>query len=513
MGSKQSAWWWIPGVLLIFVFFAFTRLYNVTFLPIFTDEAIYIRWSQIGSRDAAWRFISLVDGKQPLYTWIAMVFMRLTPDPVFAGRLVSVLAGLGSFIGMFFLGRETLRSAKIGVTASILYLISPFALVYDRMALYDSLTAMFSIWNLYLAILLVRRVRLDIALIFGMTLGLGMLNKSIGFLGLYMVPATILFFDFRKGSRVARFMKWCLYVGIAAVISQAMYSILRLSPLFNMVAQKDSVFIYPLHEWTRHPLEFFEGNIRGLFDWLINYLTWPVWIAVLLPIFTIWKQTREKLLLYIWWLAPFMALALFGRVLYPRFILFMTMPLLVLAALTVDSIVKRWGKTIFGIIVLVALVFPSVWTDYLLLTQPTHALIPQADRGQYINDWPAGWGIREVNDFILKESYKGNVVVYTEGTFGLLPYGLEIWLVDKPNIEIRGIWPLTETPPQEVLESVKLHPTYLVANEPKDVPRGWPLTLLASYPKGLRSDRTLRLYKIEMVATSSASPLKSSKNP
>jgi len=496
MASKRGVTRWVVGGVVILGLFALTRIYNLTYLPIFTDEAIYIRWSQIGSRDAAWRFISLVDGKQPLYTWIAMVLMRLIADPVLAGRLVSVLAGLGSLVGMFFLGREIFRSARIGIIASILYLISPFALVYDRMALYDSLTAMTSIWSFYFAILLIQRVRLDIAFIFGVTLGLGMLNKTSGFLSLYMVPATLIFFDLRKRDRLKRLGWWVILVGVAAFISLAMYSILRLSPLFHMVGQKDAVFVYPFQEWTRHPTEFFMGNIRGLFDWLINYLTWPVWIAVLLPAFTFWKHPREKLLLYVWWFAPFVALALFGRVLYPRFILFMTMPLLVLASLTINSIIQRWGKTVLGVILLGVLIFPSVWTDYLLLTQPTHALIPQADRGQYINDWPAGWGVKEVSDFILEKSQKEKVVVFTEGTFGLLPYGLEIWLVDKPNIKIHGIWPLPVTPPPEVVESVSQNTTYLVANSPEDVPVGWPLTLVASYPKGLRKDRTLRLYRI-----------------
>jgi len=498
MASQRKVLWWIIGGAVFLALFFLTRLYNLTVLPIFTDEAIYIRWSQIGSRDAAWRFISLVDGKQPLYTWIAMVFMRFIEDPVLAGRLVSVFAGLGSFIGMFILGREVFKSTRIGIIASMLYLISPFTLVYDRMALYDSLTAMVSIWSLYLAILLVRRVRLDVALIFGMVLGLGMLNKTSGFLSLYMVPATVVLFDFQRKDRLQRLGRWVILVGVGAFVAYAMYSILRLSPLFNMVGQKDAVFIYPFGEWTRHPTEFFMGNIQGLFDWLIGYLTWPVWIAVLLPAFTFWKHPREKLLLYGWWLAPFIALALFGRVLYPRFILFMTMPLLVLASLTINSIALRWGKTVLGVILLGVLIFPSVWTDYLLLTQPTHALIPQADRGQYINDWPAGWGVKEVSDFILEKSQKEKVVVFTEGTFGLLPYGLEIWLVDKPNIKIHGIWPLPETPPPEVVESVSQNSTYLVANSPEDVPKGWPLTLVDSYAKGLRIDRTLRLYKIEM---------------
>lgn len=497
MAFQRKVPWWIAGVAIFFALFFFTRLYNLTYLPIFTDEAIYIRWSQIGSRDAAWRFISLVDGKQPLFTWIAMVFMRFISDPVLAGRLVSVFAGLGSVIGMFFLAREVLKSTRIGIIASFLYLISPFTLVYDRMALYDALTAMISIWSLLFAILLIRQIRLDIALIFGMTLGFGMLNKTSGFLSLYMVPLTLILFDLRTKDRLKRLGKWMILVGVAATVSLSMYSILRLSPLFHMVGQKDAVFVYPFFEWIRHPTEFFVGNIRGMFDWLVHYLSWPVWIAVLLPAFTFWKRPREKLLLYGWWLSPFVALALFGRVLYPRFILFMTMPLLILASLTINSISQRWGKTVLGVILLGTLMFPSIWTDYLLLTQPTHALIPQADRGQYINDWPAGWGVKEVSDFILEKSQKEKVVVFTEGTFGLLPYGLEIWLVDKPNIKIQGIWPLPETPPLEVIESVSQNSTYLVANSPDDVPKGWSLTLVASYPKGLRKDRTLRLYKIE----------------
>lgn len=50
------------GLFLVAAYF-FSRLVNLTLLPIFTDEAIYIHWTQIAEGDAAWRFISLVDGK------------------------------------------------------------------------------------------------------------------------------------------------------------------------------------------------------------------------------------------------------------------------------------------------------------------------------------------------------------------------------------------------------------------------------------------------------------------
>ena len=128
----------IIAVLLTLAYF-FLRLYQIMSLPIFTDEAIYVRWSQIARQDASWRFISLTDGKQPMFVWIALNLMRFVKDPLLASRLVSVFAGFATMIGLFFLGREIFKNRWIGILSAFLYLIFPFALVYDRMALYDSL--------------------------------------------------------------------------------------------------------------------------------------------------------------------------------------------------------------------------------------------------------------------------------------------------------------------------------------------------------------------------------------
>ncbi|MBI5620111.1 glycosyltransferase family 39 protein, partial [Candidatus Gottesmanbacteria bacterium] len=476
--------------------YLFTRLLNLTTLPIFTDEAIYIRWAQIGSRDAAWRFISLVDGKQPLFVWFMMITVRLFRDPLLAGRIVSVASGLFTMIGVWFIAHELFRKKSIGYLSGMLYLLSPFSLLYDRMALYDSLVATFSVWNLYIAILLARRVRLDIALILGMTLGLGMLNKTSGFLSLYFLPLTLVLFDWGNPGRFRRIFRWIGFVTVAAVISLALYSVLRLSPLFNMVSQKDAVFIYPFRDWWVHPFQFFTGNIKGLFDWTASYLTRPIFFLALAPLFTLWEKPKEKLLLYAWWLAPFVALALFGRVLYPRFILFMIMPLLVLAALSFDWVIARFRGRLFLPIAALLLLYPSLSTDYFLIANPLYALIPRADKGQYVDDWPSGWGIREVNGFLEEQAKAGAVTVYTEGTFGLLPYAIEIYLVDRPNIEIRGIWPLPEAMPQEMLTRAHDHPTFVVLNQSQVAPQRWPLELIAEFQKGNRKDRKMRLFRV-----------------
>src|SRR3989344_7406580 len=62
-------------------FFA-SRLFNLTIIPIFTDEAIYLRWAQIALTDPRWRFISLIDGKQPLFIWLLLPVLKLMSDPL-----------------------------------------------------------------------------------------------------------------------------------------------------------------------------------------------------------------------------------------------------------------------------------------------------------------------------------------------------------------------------------------------------------------------------------------------
>ena len=498
MPRIRKGWWkgvGIAGILLSS--YLVTRLTNLTLLPIFTDEAIYIRWAQIGSQDANWRFISLVDGKQPLFTWLAMVSVRVFSDPLLAGRFVSVMAGLGTLVGIWLLAREVFRNHRVAILACGLYVLSPFSLMYDRMALYDSLVATFYVWNMFLAILLVRKLQLDIALILGMTLGLGMLNKTSGFLSLYLLPTTVLLFDWQKAGRVRRLVRWIGLAGVAAILSQLSYSVLRLSPLFHMISQKDAVFVYSFTEWFSHPILFFTGNIKGLLDWAASYLTRPIFFLAMASIFTLWHKGKEKLVLYGWWLAPFVALALFGRVLYPRFILFMIMPLLILAAVSFDWIISRIKGVILASILLI-LLYSSVITSYFIITNPLYALIPRADKGQYMDDWPAGWGVREVNAFLLEQSKGGKVSVFTEGTFGLLPYAIEIYLVDLPNIEIRGIWPLPEVMPQEIVDRANDHPTYLVLNQTQVAPRGWLLELIAEYQKGNRKDRKLRFFRVTL---------------
>lgn len=476
---------------IILALFLALRLTHILSLPIFTDEAIYVRWAQIAKQDANWRFISLTDGKQPLFVWLEMISMHFFKDPLFAGRIVSVFAGLGSMIGLFFLGRELFKNRWIGLLSAFIYVIFPFSLVYDRMAIYDSLVGTFSIWSMYLEVLLIRKIRLDIALITGMVIGGSVLNKSSGFGNIYFLPFSFLLFPFQKNKWIKSFFAWLGYAVLVIIIANLYYSILRLSPFFHIVKDKDAVFIYPLSEWIRHPFTFFYGNLRGLFDWFQTYISWVGIILVIFSFIVERKYLREKMFLLFWFLAPFLLAALFGRVLYPRYILFMSYALLPLIALSVFHLFQTMrSKLIFGIVLLVSFGM-WVYADFTIINDFAHAPLPQSDLDQYVNGWPAGGGVSQSVSFFREKSKNSPIYVATEGTFGLMPFSYEIYFNDNPRVTVKGYWPIQDMPPAELINAAKHMPTYVVFYEPCPscvssgvAPVTWPIHLVARYQKG-----------------------------
>lgn len=487
---------------LLGIFYFVSRLTTIMAIPIFTDEAIYVRWAQIAKQDASWRFISLTDGKQPSFVWIAMIIMKYVNDPLLAGRLVSVGAGFITMIGLFFLGKELFKRKWVGIIAASLYLIFPMALVYDRMALYDSLVAMFAVWGLYFEILLVRKLRLDLSLILGMIVGGAVLTKSNGFFNIYLMPVSILLLSFRKGKQLGIITKWVLLFSVSAGIGYIIYNILRLSPYFYIIAEKNTIFVYPFREWILHPLTYLMPNFSALINWFLLYMTIPTIILVLVSFVFEKKYIREKILLVLWFVLPFLALALFGKTLYPRFIFFMVTPLLVLAAYSIERIFTVLKNKAIAILLITAFLGFMLWADYFILFNFSKAPIPRSDLGQFINDWPSGGGVREAVEFFNKESQKGKIFIGTDGTFGLLPFALEIYLVDNPNVKIKGFYPINEEMPAELIAESKKIPTYFIFYQycqhcqfPGVAPLTWNVTQIYRYNK-INPNRYFTIYKV-----------------
>lgn len=422
--------------------------------------------------------------------------MRFVQDPLLAGRLVSVVAGLLTMLGLFFLGREIFKNKWVGILCAALYIFYPFALVYDRMALYDSMVGMFTIWSLYLEILLIRNPKLWLGFALGLVLGGGMLTKTSAFFSWYLLPVMLVLFNFKAKDRLVRFGKWLGCVLLAVVLANVYYSVLRLSPFFHIISDKNAVFVYPLNEWLQHPILFFVGNLHGLWDWFSAYVTYPVMALMIGGLFVARKYTKEKLVLLVYYSVPFFLLALFGKVLYPRFILFMTLPLLPLVALSLIWLYQKIQRKV--LLALFTVVFFALWirTDYFIITNFAIAPIASSDLTQYSNDWPAGGGIKEIIAYLTQQAQHKKIYVASEGTFGSLPtYAIEIYLGDNRNVEKGGLWPLPQATPPDLLEKAKKEDVYMIFDQTQNVPNGWNGQLIAKYRKGV-GNSFMSLYKI-----------------
>ncbi len=493
--------------LLISAAYFILRLVFLETLPMFTDEAIYLRWAQIALHDSSWRFISLTDGKQPLFVWFMMVFMKFIKDPLLAGRLVSVLSGFFTMTGLWLLSFELFKNRKIAFFTAILYVFYPFAQVYDRMALMDGMVGTLAVWALYFSVLLVRRIRLDIAYTLGFVIGAGTLTKTSDFFSIYSMPFLVLLFDFKSKFLKNRIIRLILYLLFAVVISQILYSVLRLSPLFEMISAKNAVFVYPFSQWIHHPFTFFVGNLHGLFSWLVQYLKLPYILLILFSIVFIFRYPREKLLLLAYFAFPFVGLALFGRVIFPRFIYFMSLFLLPLAAWSLDYITvyiieklnlkTLSSKIILSFIIVLIFVAYSGYVSFVFAQNPVKASIADSDYNQYIGSWSAGWGVRKSVEFFSQKAMSGKIFIGTEGTFGLMPESMELYLIQNPNVTIKGFWPIGNQLPAEALAYAKKMPSYFIFYQPEHqvIPQNFPLKLIFQVSEG-NSNYLYRVYQI-----------------
>ncbi|MBI2195607.1 MAG: hypothetical protein HYU48_01005 [Candidatus Levybacteria bacterium] len=208
---------------------------------------------------------------------------------------------------------------------------------------------------------------------------------------------------------------------------------------------------------------------------------------------------KEKIVLFLWFLIPFAYLAFFGKTLYPRFIFFMLLPLIPLAAL---SIYGLWGfikNKIHFFILILMLTAASFYTDYFIVSNIAVAPIPRSDYEQYINNWPAGGGTKEIISYLAKESKKGKIYVASLGTFGSLPtYAVEIYLGDNKNVEKRGIYPVPSEIPKDLQDITQKMPVFVFVSNQKEFEeaiKSWPLTLVAQYKKGVGKAYS-RLYRV-----------------
>jgi 4-amino-4-deoxy-L-arabinose transferase-like glycosyltransferase len=468
-------------IFLIFFLYFFTRLVNLEKFPIFTDEGIYITWAKTAWHDASMRFISLTDGKQPLQTWATIPFLKLFPNhPLFAGRLFSVFTGFFSLFFVFCL-LFFIFDKKTAFLGSFFYIFTPYFLFYDRMALTDSAVNMGFLGILFFSLLLIKYIRLDVALIFGLFSGLALLTKSstqlFVFLGL-LAPITFLFK--KEKERLIKTLNFYLLYCLVIILAFLIYNIQRLSPYMHYIGIKNTTFLMTKEEFLKAPFSLFWNNVFGV---LVDI----VWEAgFVLPIFAFFglfflfkKQASLAFYLFLWFLIPFLIIASISKVIFPRYLIFFASLMVIFASFFLTHINKKAKIFLFTIFLISALYF-----DHKILFDFKNISFPKIDRGQYIEGPPAGWGVKEIIDFSIKKSKEKPVILMAEGNFGLVGDMLRASLPrDNHQVSVDAYWPLEEKHLISRQKDLDKYYIYVVFPHRNDFPQNWPLKLIKKFEK------------------------------
>jgi hypothetical protein len=452
----------------------FLRAYNLNSIPVFADEAIYIRWAQVMKSEPTLRFLPLSDGKQPLFMWSIIPFLKIFEDPLVAGRVTSLTTGIGSTIGVLILTHILFKNKIVSLIAATIYAISPFTVFFDRMAMADSMLSFFGIWTLVFALITSRYERLDTAMLAGFALGGAALTKSPALFFALLIPTTILFFNWsREKHRPLHLIK---LVGLWVVIwgvGYGFYNILRLGPNFHLIATRNNDYVFPISHIWENPKDPLYPHFDRAIEWIrMMGPSTIIFLAVLSLVENSRRYWKELLILLIWSLVPIAIQSEFAKVFTARYILFSIPYILILAAssavpfmkLGKRSYVKRYLLPILIIVFLIQ----SLWFNYLILKDPQKAPLPRSERSGYLEEWTSGTGIKEVSKFIIGEHEQNpdqQIVIGTEGYFGTLPDGLQIYLQNVPNVTVIGIGLGINSIPDSLIESVNFgNKTYLLAN-------------------------------------------------
>lgn len=470
---------------------ALLRFWNLNSLPVFADESIYIRWSQVMRAEASLRFLPLSDGKQPLFMWLTIPFLKIIFDPLVAARTLSAIAGLGTVVGIALASYLLFKNWRLTSVATVLSAALPYLVFFDRMALADSLLTMFVLWAFILSYLSVSHLRLDMSQLAGFALGFAWLTKSPAIFAVVMSPTLLIFLPNFQFKTI--FKSFCLLT-ITFCISFGMYNILRLGPEFHQIALRNQDYVYSLTEVLRHPLDPLIPHLKDSFSFYLYLLT-PIGL-----LFAFWgliegrlTHWRSRLVLAAWWLIPVVAQSFIAKSFTARYLLFTVPFAVILIAHAIEHISQKTQKHLLVYVASALIFFPSLAIDYQLLSRPEDAPLSRIERSGYLEEWTAGQGIREVSAYLRQAAKSGSVLVGSEGFFGTPFSALQMYLNDVPNARIIGVGVWIDSVDEKLTNSLVDNQVFLVVNSSRfhvSDPESIGLKLIASYPKSARPDTT-----------------------
>lgn len=388
-------------IIFLLIIYFFLRLINLTAIPIFNDEAIYLDW---GRREIAWHwnlYYSLFDGKQPFLMWIFGLSQFIFQDPLFAGRIISVISGFFTLTGIYMVAK-IIYNRKIAFLSSLLYIIIPIFSFFDRQALMESAMSAIGVWLFYFYLNFIKNYKAKYAFFLGMLLGVGFFTKSN--LLIFLISLILLnLIYFPKIKNKKEFAKNIL---IIIVVSQAILIPLYNQKLFWSTLKMNQRYSLTINEITKLPLDHWANMLINSLELMFWYLTPVIFLFGFMGIFKMIRSNGKAKKLVFWFILNILLLVLVARNISPRYIASFLPVFTIFTAyfmVYLFEFKKRFLLNIIFLSLLVPLFLTLIqiasYTDYFYTL---NRLTKFSQKEEYVSGWTSGYGILDARDLVKK---------------------------------------------------------------------------------------------------------------
>jgi hypothetical protein len=485
---RRALSFWIIICPLLMALFLAVRLPNLRALPVFCDEATYLRWAQLIHADPLRNlWISMNDAKLPLHYWLLALVYDINADPIYAGRLLSVALSALTIPLLLALATELEQIAAIrtgrtpqltpfGLLAVFFTTLSPAMANFQRMALAEPLllleTLALAWWSLRFARSVAQNTRTGRLALVRQSIAMGLIwaallltKQNFSYL-LWSLPllALALYANHATWRTIARqaFPPYLTATLIGLLIYIPVLFANTTYPIAVRLFYKPSFFEAPAFsrwEMLRTNLYWlFVPRVDGHLAWwphslstpltdgaLYLYLTPPVYILLIAGIFgCIRKRSRVPLLFLTGWCAVLLLPLLFNRnFLTVRFTFLATAPMILAAAWVAAECINALSphptittRVMQILITTICLAWPAAAT----IAQAIDCHAPtrlSADRREYLYGPSGGDSIQQASQWLEEQSHSQPITVITGNGPGEADY---LWLTLRNNPRIILYW-------------------------------------------------------------------------
>jgi 4-amino-4-deoxy-L-arabinose transferase-like glycosyltransferase len=319
---------------------------------------------------------------------------------LWASRALTVAFSLVTLAALWALARR-LFGEGTATLAALFYVLCPFTLFHDRLFLADPAMSTFVALALLASVRLAETARMREGVLAGLAVMLVVLAKASGVLLLFVPAAAWL--AFARPVRRGWTALGAAYLVAGLLLAFPAWYFLRVTSAVRLATGGSEA----------PSLARAAQNLALLGEWLPSWGTWPLCaLAVAGAAAALARRQAAGLLLAAVALVPLALLAPVATVWYPRYVLFVALPGLILAARALVEAVE-WvaprlrlpprGRAAALVAASALVLAPSVANDLWLWTDPSRARMPAIDRFQYVDGWPSGYGVRDTVALVAAE--------------------------------------------------------------------------------------------------------------